>query len=379
MFEFTGKFIVSMIRDCRKELCLLLISMVLCLCLLLNNGNSAFLFGEVSSEMITDREVLKYSDNRIFFTFPDADRLEEIVEQVSAMPDIYGVYLEGTVGKGIQIQCGTRLPLIDENRLITGKIPSELSDGEVITSYNLLQNHGFADENPSEEITAIEEEETEPVFRREYIAKGEKVRIGNRDFENVAEIGNLDGHIVTAGDFFDSYRESGNGEIILSYVYEDGFTGKQKQEVEEVVAAISKPVRIWEGVAGQRLGFSVFIDMMKYKLFGLIIASLNSFFLYIYLFHKRIPVYTILKLQGLRNRALQGMLLLEYLLIHIAAFFATGIVFGIYSFASRNPLRFAGEIVLYSFGSILAVNLVLFFILTWRLVSWQPFALYQKR
>ena len=118
---------------------------------------------------------------------------------------------------------------------------------------------------------------------------------------------------------------------------------------------------------------------MKYHFFGIVLASLNSFYLYAYLFYRRIPVYTILKLQGLTNLKLQGMLLIEYLLIHIAAIFTSSIVFGIYSFVSQSPLRHIGQIALYSFGGVLAVDLILFIILTWKLVRWQPFALYQER
>lgn len=371
MPEFLCKFILSMIRDCKKELCFLLAGMVLCLCLLLYNGNQIF------SDRITDKEVLQYNDNRIFFAFSDADRLGQIVEQVAAMPAVYGVYLYGETDGHVKIQCGTRIPMIADNCLITGKIPKHLSEGEVITSYSLLGDDMPAAGSLDEGVAKIEEED--PVFQKEFIAQGERVWIGGREFKNVAEISDSDGNIVAADDFFAICKESGNSEIILCYVYENGFTQKQQKKIEDIVAAVKQPERIWQGIAGQGIDFSFFMEIMKYHFLGIILASLNSFFLYAYLFHKRIPVYTVLKLQGLTSLNLQGMLLIEYLLIHIAAVFTSSLLFGIYSFGSQNPLRHIGQIALYSFGSVLAADLILFFVLTWKLVRWQPFALYQRR
>lgn len=370
MMEFICKFIISMVWDCKKEVCFLLAGMILCLCLLLYNGNQAF------SDGITDKETLQYTDNRVLFAFSDAERLEEIVGRVAAVPGVYGVYLYGNAGGHVKIQCGTRMPMIAKNCLITGKIPKRLSRGEVIASYSMAGDDIPAGEN-GEGVAVIEEEE--PVFQREFIAQGEKLWLGGREFENVAQISDSGGNIVTVEDFFDIYRESGSGEIILCYIYKDGFTKKQQKEVRDIVVAEREPERIWQGVAGQWIGFSFFMEIMKYHFSGIVLAALNSFFLYVYLIHKRIPVYTILKLQGLTNLNLQGMLLIEYLFIHIAAVFTSSLIFWGYSFMHQNPLRHIGQIALYSFGSVLAVDLLLFFILTWRLVRWQPFALYQKR
>ena len=366
-----------MINDNLKELCLVLAGITLCLCLLINFGDSIFTIENVYSG-ITDEEAVTDFKNRVFFTFSDANELETVIKQLMEQAGIHAAYAEGYAGE--RIRCGSRIPLIRKHELLTGSIPDNLSQGQIITSHDLLtggtEGWDLFTENDSGEPAAIADENLEEPETREFIAQGEKIQIAEKNFVNVAEIAGSEGHIVTIEDFVNLYRVSGSGGITLSYVYEKGFTEEQKQETETLIQSIRKPEKSYE--ADHSVGFSSFIETARENLLGLIIASLNALFLYAYLLKKRIPVYTILKLQGLTNGKLRGMLLLEFLFVYLAACLLSAVTYGIFAISMGRQMTFFEEVYLYSVVCIFVINLILFFLMTWKLVRRQPYELYQN-
>ena len=258
MMSFICKFISSMMRDCKKEICLVLLGMVLCLCLLINFAQNLFSF-KSGYYALSDEDSVKFNHNIICFAFSDVSRLDEIARKVSEMPDVYGVYLYGSVRAG-GIQCGTRLPLMEENRLLTGEIPEELSEGEIITSYAFSSGiKRDVQSNPDEEFTVKEDEGND--FSREYIGSGETVCLDGKNFVNIAEISDPDGHIVTVNDFMELYRESGQSEVTLMYIYDDGFTQEQKQAVEDVITAVRSRTGCGLGQPRRGLNFPLLLNL----------------------------------------------------------------------------------------------------------------------
>lgn len=364
MFYFTFKFIRSMIQENFKELCLVLLGITICLCLLVNYGDSLLTI-ENDYMDTTDEEAVTDCINRVVFIFCDEEGLDEIIKQLMEQPGIHTVEAEGYV-EGGSIRCGSRMPLMKKRECLTGSIPEELSDGQIITSHDLLAGGGH-------DLQTMEGHDLQTT--REFIAQGEKIRIAGRDFVNVAEIAGSQGHVVTIQDFIELYKESGSGGITLSYVYENGFTEEQKQEAETLIRVIQKPEKCYE--PDHSLEFSDFIDDCRTELLGLIIAALNALFLYVCLLKKRIPVYTVLKLQGLTNGRLRQMLLLEFLFIYLAACLLSAAAYGIFARVVGRQMTSFKEVYLYSTGCILVINLILFFLLTWKLVRRQPYELYQ--
>lgn len=374
MLYFSYKLIKSLLSDCKKELFFVFTGMVICLCLLINFADRFFSFDN-GYGTVTDKEAMEYLNNRIYFTFSNIDKVDDIVEQLKQISGIDAVYLQGNVGQAIQ--CGTKLPLIKENELVTGSIPKQLSNGQIITSYTLLFDR--MPTNEAGEIITTTEEDTESLIGKEYLGVGEKFQIGSNTYTNVAEMNDPEGHIVTLDDFIHLYKECGQGGIDLFYVYKDGFTEAQKKDVESLVTSIKKPETIQPGIGHEEIDFSFFLETIRDLILGLIIASLNSLFLYAYLLEKRIQVYTILKLQGLTNFMLRGMLFLEFLFLYIISCVSSIIIYGIYSIICRNPWYHTEQICLYCFGIVFIINIFLFLIFTWKLVKRQPFEMYQKK
>jgi len=311
--------------------------------------------------MVSENEAIEYNDNIVCFSFSDADKLDKIINKLEKVSGISGVYLGGSV-EGQAVQCGTKMPLINEDTLVVGRIPEQLSNGQIITSYTSLFDNMAA--------TAL---------GKEYMAVGEKIKIGNIEFSNVAEINDPEGHIVSVDDFLALYREYGNDELIMTYVYNNGFTEEQMKKVEVMVTDIKKAKRVWQGIGKDGIELSFFLEMVKEHVFGVIIASINALFLYGYLLERRIQVYTILKLQGLTNGKLRAMLFAEFLAVYIAACVASAVVYGIYSLLSNNIWYHTGQVSVYSFGIVFVVNIILFFVMTWKLVRRQPFEIYQRK
>lgn len=380
MIGFTFKFIISMFHSCFKEICLVLLGMVLCLSLLINYGDSLFTI-ENEYDNVSDDEAVMYAQNCIYFTFSDVERMDEIVRQVKALPGVYGVYMEGNVG--VDIRCGTRLPLLKRKELLTGSIPKELSEGQIITSHDLLMDDDsdiddIIENSPDGELVILEGDMKETTGR-EFVAKGEKVFVGGKDFINVAEVSGSEGHIVTVEDFIKLYKEKGQGGICLSYIYEKGFSGQQKEEIEKVITAIRQPEDTFISFYAGDVDFSDFTTESQSEFLGLVIASLNALFLYAYLLKKRIPIYTILKLQGLTNVRLRGMLLMEFLVIYLVACLLSGAVYVGFATMTGRQMVYTKSVYLYSIVSMFVINVILFLIITWKLAKKQPFELYQKK
>lgn len=214
---------------------------------------------------------------------------------------------------------------------------------------------------------------------REFVAKGEKVFVGGKDFINVAEVSGSEGHIVTVEDFIKLYKEKGQGGICLSYIYEKGFSGQQKEEIEKVITAIRQPEDTFISFYAGDVDFSDFTTESQSEFLGLVIASLNALFLYAYLLKKRIPIYTILKLQGLTNVRLRGMLLMEFLVIYLVACLLSGAVYVGFATMTGRQMVYTKSVYLYSIVSMFVINVILFLIITWKLAKKQPFELYQKK
>lgn len=378
MLQFTLKFIGSMIRDNFRELCLVLVGITLCLCLLINSGDSMLTIENVYSDT-TDEEAVTDFLNRVFFVFSDADGLEKITKRLMEQTGVRTVYADGYAGT--QIRCGSRMPLIRKQGILTGSIPNILSQGQIITSHDLLtgsvERWDTAPESESGELGVGEDEGLEKPETKEFIAQGDKIRIAGKDFVNVAEIAGSEGHIVTIEDFIELYKESGSGGITFSYVYEKGFTEEQKQEIEALIRTVKKPEKVYE--VDHSIQFLDFTEMAREELLGLIIASLNALFLYVYLLKKRIPVYTVLKLQGLTNGRLRGMLLAEFLFVYLVACLLSAAAYGSFARIVGRQMVFFKEVYLYSVACVFVINLVLFSLVTWKLVRKQPYELYQER
>ena len=86
-----------------------------------------------------------------------------------------------------------------------------------------------------------------------------------------------------------------------------------------------------------------------------------------------------MKLQGLTNVRLRGMLLLEFLVIYLAACLLSGAVYVGFATMTGRQMVYTKSVYLYSVVCMFVINVILFLIITWKLAKKQPFELYQKK
>jgi len=365
MLAFSIKFMKSMFTEWWKELIFVVIGLSLCICIILNVAESFFGYSspDWGESSVSQRDDFEYYNNRINFEFSDTTKIKEVIEEVQKIEGVNEVYLKCTNKEGFEILAGTHMPRITEDGMMTGYMPDKLKDGEVVVSYSALS---FIASNGIE-------------TGKEFVAVGESFRLGNVELGCAAETSLLEYFIVSVNDFKKVYEDSGIGDVTMYYIYEEGFTEQQKKEVKEVVEKVKVPKKVEQQDTEEGVQWSVYFKYVKEWLLGLAIAILNALFLYVYILERRIPAYSVLKLQGLSNRVLCVLLLMGIMLIYMLAFLIAGMGHVIYSLASGNILYNTVPIYLYTFMLVMSMCIVVFFVTTWKLVKRQPFEIYSYR
>lgn len=363
MLEFTFQFMKAMIVEWKKELSLVLVGMILCICVILNFTDSVFdvgyLYGWDSSS-----EAINYNENRVNFIFSDAEGIEEIVDAVYKVDGVSDVFLKATANDNTEILSGTKVPYISSDGIVTGHVPESLAEGEVIVSLQSLQ-------------TQQRESIDENSMNSEYVAVGENVTIDEKEFTCTAEINELAEFVLNQNDFLELYRQGKLDRLTMYYIYENGFT--KKEEVKNLVDRIKAPEAVEEEESRRGIEWSEYMESIQDMILGMIVAVLNAMFLYVYVLERRIPSYSILKLQGISNGMLRVMLFLEFLVLYLLAFCISGVGYGIYSLVTSSNFFNTAQVYFYTFMSLLILHGVIFWLLTWKLVRRQPFEIYSYR
>ena len=364
MFIFSIKFIKSMLWEWKKEISFVVIGIVLCVCVIINFADSFYSFTTMYWGAET-KEDLNYNENRMNYTFSGADKLREVVDDVRQIDGVEEVYLRGETEEGIDILTGTCMPRITENGVMTGIWPEKLDDGEFVASLKVLSDLRYA--SPDNESLS------------DYMASGEKISISGKELVCVAETGDIDEFILSQNDFIEICNIDNIDRIDMYYIYEDGFTEIKKQEVTEKIKEIKTPVSIEQQETMKGYKFSEFMEQTQSLILGAIIAILNAMFLYINILERRIPAYSILKLQGLSNAKLRVMLFSEFILLFLLSF-AIGICLYVVAVKISDGVLYntlySG---LYTFLMLFCINMVIFAIVSWKLVRRQPFEIYSYR
>lgn len=352
MLKFTFKFMKSMFQENKKEVLFVLLGMVLCVFVVLNFTDSAL--GTDYSE-----EELAYENNRVTFTFSDIQNLEPVMNAIAEEDGVQNVLVDAACMIEMNefiIQSGVKLPRIDEDAVFNGEIPKKLAAGEALISTRDAQGPGS------------------------FIAVGDTCALGDYDFTNVAQIGYSDiSVIIGMEDFIKLCNEYGHELLEVTYIYEDGFTGEQKKKLETLVADMKKIDEIREAEKISGIDWAVYIGTIKDLILGMIIAVLNDMFLYAYILNSRIPAYSVLKLQGVSNRNLRRMLFAELIVLYIIAYVMAGGLYAFIGLVTGNLFYNTAQIYVYTFVSILALNIVLFSMFIRKLIKAQPFEIYQNR
>ena len=364
MFRFSIKFIKSMLWEWKKEICFVMIGIVLCVCVIINFADSFYSFTTMYWGAET-KEDLSYNENRANYMFSGSDKLEEVVEEISKIEGVEEIYMTAETKDNIKILSGTHMPRITKNGVMTGRWPEQLNEGEFIASLGELSN--LRHSNPDNEALS------------DYMAAGETLTISGKELTCVAETGDIAEFILCQKDFLEICKLDKVDTIKMYYIYEDGFTEEKKQQVTECISKIKTPDSVEQQETMKGYELSEFIETTQSIILGAIIALLNAMFLYISILERRIPAYSILKLQGLSNMKLRIMLFGEFTVLFLLSF-ATGI--GLYI----ATVKLSGGVLyntlysgLYTFLILFCINIVIFFLVSWKLVRRQPFEIYSYR
>lgn len=367
MTIFIKNYIFSGIQENKKEITLILCGMVISLCLIFHIGASFFSFSNTYLNT-NSTDASEYQFNRIYFSFDNSDKINKIVSTLTDNKYVKGVYLEAALDNGEMIQSGTCMPYIVEDEVMLGHIPKTLKDGEIIISYTILSNAGSRNmlRNGQEYSSSG------------YAAVGDELTYGVKTYQVIAEMNDPDGNIVTIHDFYEIYDSSGDGAITLSYVFKDGMTDNEKNILSSKIKNIKEYESTWDGIYNQNIDWNYFFEMSKLEIIGVIIASLNTMLLYIYLLKKRIKNAAVLKILGMKNRQIRVIWMLEYLLIYLTAVAVSVIFYKIYLWQSDVIYFKTAQIMTVSILCIWGIYMILFLLFTNKYVKKKPFELYTE-
>lgn len=366
MITLQFKLIKSLFVDNKKEIFLIIFGFILCIGLITGVENNIFSPEVKNIENTSEEFADEFNNKTEYFLFSDVKDLDKVMEYLKNVKGIDGVFAENEEDeKGAKIQCGTRLMPVSDSDMVVGKIPKKLDDGQIILSKEKLSGVKFDGSDTKEQSDDGEQ--------TEYIPAGEKIEISGSEFISVAETNLPEGNIVTENDFFRLLNKSDGTQIMVSYIY-DKLSDTEKNGIAKKVKSIKNYEKTWSGISENSVDIMTFIQYSGQMIPGLILAVLNTLFVYSYLLERRIKIYSILKLHGITNKKLVMLLLNEFIVIQFISFL---IVLCGCSF-KKNIVRLR-ILCCYSEIVVFLISLFLFCIIIRKMFKKQPFELYQEK
>lgn len=381
MFQFLCKLSLKMIADWKKEMLLIMAGMVICSCAVIKFTDNLTNFEHYYYDAKGTKEEQVFYENRVHFTFLDAENLPQAVEHLKNQEGIRNVILKGNCeivsGHDFKVASYSSVPILTEHDNSIGKMPEQVEDGTIVLSFQALDSlEGSMPDIVEDEVVEILDEDPRQTAYTVFYSCGQKFPMAGRSYQIVAENFFFSENLLSLNDFMELDKAGKLSKVELIYIYDDSFSDSQMAEAEEQIRA----VREWEDTYKEQpqntLEVSDYLDLMGKSVIGVVLAVLNALFIYRSVLKRRLPSYSVLKLLGLGNFRLRAMLLIEMLVVFAVSYLSALVLFLCYCGVTGElvyNLRYSAG---YSFGLLLAVYVLLSLVMTGKLVKKQPFEMY---
>lgn len=380
MFYYLCKLALKMLTEWKKEMLLIMAGTAICSCAVIKFTDNITNFEHFYYDAKGTKEEQIFYENRVHFSFPDAEKLPEAVERLKGMEGIRNVILKGNCeiapGHDFKVAFYSDIPILTEHDNSIGKMPEQVEDGTIVLSFQELVSLEGGMPVPEEGIVEIQEEDSWQTKYTVFYSCDKKFPMAGRTYQVVAENFFFSENLLSLNDFMGLDKDGKLSGVELVYIYDDSFSDRQMAEAEEQIRAVRKWVNTYKEQPQNTLEVSDYLDLMGKSVIGVVLAVLNALFIYRSVLKRRLPSYSVLKLLGLGNIRLRVMILMEMLLVFVVSYL---IAFGLF----LCYCGITGELVYnlrysagYSFGLLLAVYILLSLVMTGKLVRKQPFEMY---
>lgn len=380
MFHYLCKLTLKMLTEWKKEMMLIMAGTVICSCAVIKFTDNITNFEHFYHDAKGTKEEQIFYENRVHFTFSDADKLPEAMERLKGLEGIQNVILKGNCeivpGHDFQVAFYSDIPILTEHDNSIGRMPEQVEDGTIVLSFQELDSLEGGMPVPEEGIVEVQGEGSWQTKYTVFYSCDKKFPMAGRTYQVVAENFFFSENLLSLNDFMGLDRSGKLSGVELVYIYDDSFSDRQISEAEEEI----RTVREWEDTYKEQpkntLEVSDYLDLMGKSVIGMVLAVLNALFIYRSVLKRRLPSYSVLKLLGLGNVRLRAMFLMEMLAVFVVSYLIALGLFLCYCVITGElvyNLRYSAG---YSFGLLLAVYVLLAMAMTGKLVKKQPFEMY---